>query len=1345
MSDVQALVNYYARAGYGRHVQTVCGEALRSRPGDPTLSFWRAFGLILEGSYSEAIAQLESLMDRREISLACVAASIHAHKMARIVDEESVDALEDRMHREEGDANERALLACANFYALAGGPDSWRARAMAERALRMARGDGFDAKTLLGWIELTTEAAGGDDDDDLGLGAPPTPGGTTENDRARTQKAKRWFDDVLDTDEGEGHLEALMGRVKVMERLGQVAGALDALNRVAVIHPSFVPAVAEKAKMRMRAGDWDAALETAQGILERDPNNIDALRLHAFYLLGVEGNAAAGRAKIGQLTDALETLEGRNARLFVSCARDLARVAGGTSNLLSALGKMLERARAIEPEDVAVLNEVAYQQQLAGNYAAAVGTYREAARVAEMDGTLDNLTSLYGTIHCQLLDGQLTEAAQQLEFLTDVASERGIKLVFLTALHAARVKGDVATPLAELEGLLADHTASVQRKPFAYDYFVHMDPDLLLQCAELYLSQESGEPRGKGEPMSPGMERAAALLEAVCGKAPGLLSAQLLLMRTRYVAGAHDAAARTAESLLEMDQGSADAHLVLSRIHLSKGDHAAARGALDEAVASDFKVRESPMFSIISAQCKVSDGDLEGGLKELEAAMKLPGVRAPLTARQEEEARRKKTIPVSVQDRATVFIMLAEVLHKLERAADADAQLKTATSEFVGTPEEVRVMIASCEMAMEKGGDGEEKALTLLSRVTRESPHYAKAKMALARIYLEKRKEEAKYIHCYQELAQEINDTKSWAALGEAFITICEPEYAISAYEHAATLDKTNDPAFKRNMAKAYVTCLFFKAAVEYMEKECRKDPDAMDLQMDLSALYIRLKKFGEAEDWLAKLVNRLENAVDTASLERGVECARMLAKVCEGIKDREGRIESLTRAHTMRKSLVLRARADREEYKKQIGLMSELCVEIAGLHQARHDVKSALAFYEEALKNDRTNVPALLALSRMRLNSGEIDACQQSCSEVLRYDADNEEASLMLAELMFQKENYETAIYHFSQLLEKNPCNYRALAQLVHLLRRCGRLDEVGRFIKLAHSTSESPQYDCGLNYCKGLVSKFENKPQDALRSFNLSRKDIQWGPNAVYSMVEIYLSPESTDLWDEEAMMDGGGDDQARVAAAESLLAEVHPNRREEPRHVILECYARMMSKSQHSIAEAMNILGDIIIQDPNNVPAVLAVCTCHMLLRQVPKARNQLKRVEKMPYNASEADEFERSWLMMADIEVQGKKYDHAIDLCHKCLKYNRSCAKAWELIGQVCEWEQNYVEASENYERAWQFCGMSNPGVGFRLAWCYLKSKRMVDCIDVCKKVLSEHPDYPKIKRDILHKAQAGLRP
>jgi tetratricopeptide repeat protein 21B len=50
---VQALVNYYAREGQSRHIQTVCNEVLRKRPNDPLLIFWRAFGLLLEGSYSE--------------------------------------------------------------------------------------------------------------------------------------------------------------------------------------------------------------------------------------------------------------------------------------------------------------------------------------------------------------------------------------------------------------------------------------------------------------------------------------------------------------------------------------------------------------------------------------------------------------------------------------------------------------------------------------------------------------------------------------------------------------------------------------------------------------------------------------------------------------------------------------------------------------------------------------------------------------------------------------------------------------------------------------------------------------------------------------------------------------------------------------------------------------------------------------------------------------------------------------------------------------------------------------------------------------------------------------------
>ena len=52
-------------------------------------------------------------------------------------------------------------------------------------------------------------------------------------------------------------------------------------------------------------------------------------------------------------------------------------------------------------------------------------------------------------------------------------------------------------------------------------------------------------------------------------------------------------------------------------------------------------------------------------------------------------------------------------------------------------------------------------------------------------------------------------------------------------------------------------------------------------------------------------------------------------------------------------------------------------------------------------------------------------------------------------------QEHYETAIYHFQQLLESKPTHYVALAQLVLLMRRSGRLAEVPRYLRMAEKSS--------------------------------------------------------------------------------------------------------------------------------------------------------------------------------------------------------------------------------------------------------------------------------------------------
>jgi len=115
-----------------------------------------------------------------------------------------------------------------------------------------------------------------------------------------------------------------------------------------------------------------------------------------------------------------------------------------------------------------------------------------------------------------------------------------------------------------------------------------------------------------------------------------------------------------------------------------------------------------------------------------------------------------------------------------------------------------------------------------------------------------------------------------------------------------------------------------------------------------------------------------------------------------------------------------------------------------------------------------------------------------------------------------------------------------------------------------------------------------------------------------------------------------------------------------------------------------------------------------------------------------------------LLLADIYIQSAKYDLACSLCHLAKEHNRSCGKAWEQIGQIYEREQSYRDAAVNYEKAWEFCNQSNPAVGYRLAFNYLKAKRYVEAITVCNVVLEKNPDYPKIKKEVLEKAWMNLR-
>ena len=191
------------------------------------------------------------------------------------------------------------------------------------------------------------------------------------------------------------------------------------------------------------------------------------------------------------------------------------------------------------------------------------------------------------------------------------------------------------------------------------------------------------------------------------------------------------------------------------------------------------------------------------------------------------------------------------------------------------------------------------------------------------------------------------------------------------------------------------------------------------------------------------------------------------------------------------------------------------------------------------------------------------------------------------------------------------------------------------------------------------------------------------------------------------------------------------------------VLECMIIIAKGQPNGVNFALDKLGLIVTNNNNYVPAIVASAIGKMVLQKQSEAKLLLQNLVNIPYQADFSEDFERGWLILADIYIENNTSDLAKELLTTCLKYNKSCSKAVELLGLLKEKEADFKGASEYYENAWKLS--KSASIGFRLAFNYLKSKLNVRAIDVCKEVLELYPDYPRIREEILDRVRESLRP
>uniref|UniRef100_A0A8C6FXZ3 Tetratricopeptide repeat protein 21B n=1 Tax=Moschus moschiferus TaxID=68415 RepID=A0A8C6FXZ3_MOSMO len=947
-----------------------------------------------------------------------------------------------------------------------------------------------------------------------------------------------------------------------------------------------------------------------------------------------------------------------------------------------------------------------------------------------------------------LQDNQNLEALRMLA-LYYLCREGDIEkeLIYLHAVLAMRKNKRQEEVINLLNDVLDTHFSQLEDLPLGIQYFEKLNPDFLLEIITEYLNFCPMQPASPGQPLSPLLRRCTSILETIVRTVPGLLQAVFLIAKVKYLSGDIEAAYNNLQHCLEHSPSYADAHLLMAQVYLSQEKFKLCSQSLELCLSYNFKVREYPLYHLIKAQSQKKMGEVAEAIKTLHTAMSLPGMRRIGSS---SKSKYRKT-EVDASHRLSVFLELVEV-HRLNgEQHEAAKVLQDAIHEFSGTSEELRVTIANADLALAQGDV--ERALSMLRNVTAEQPYFIEAKEKMADIYLKHRKEKMLYITCYREMAERMPSPRSFLLLGDAYMNIQEPEEAIVAYEQALN-HNPKDGTLASKIGKALVKTHNYSKAITYYEAALKSGQQNY-LCYDLAELLLKLKWYDKAEKVLQHALAH-EPVNELSALMEDGRSQVLLAKVYSKVDRPDDAVTALQQARELQARVLKRVQMEQPDaVPAQKHLAAEICAEIAKHSVAQRNYEKAIKFYREALVHCETDNKIMLELARLYLVQDDPDACLRHCALLLQNDQDNEAATMMMADLMFRKQDYEQAVFHLQQLLERKPDNYMTLSRLIDFLRRCGKLEDVPRFFLMAEKRNSRAKLEPGFQYCKGLYLWYTGEPNDALRHFNKARKDSDWGQNALYNMIEICLNPDNETVGGEvfenlDADLGKSTEKQESmqlaVRTAEKLLKELKPQTVQG--HVqlrIMENYCLMATKQKSNVEQALNTFSEIAASEKDHVPALLGMATAHMILKQTPRARNQLKRIAKMNWNPIDAEDFERSWLLLADIYIQSAKYDMAEELIKRCLRHNRSCCKAYEYIGYIMEKEQAYMDAALNYEMAWKQGNQTNPAVGYKLAFNYLKAKRYVDAIDVCHQVLEAHPTYPKIRKDILDKARTSLRP
>ncbi|XP_050953552.1 tetratricopeptide repeat protein 21A isoform X2 [Labeo rohita] len=1295
------LIIYYMREKYFRHAINTAVRSLKVYNNDPVLRFFKAFASLMEGHIQEALREFLQLKDHPHLSLCSTAALIYAHKRSETIDQEAVNELNSELKLSGSTASDRALYYAALLYWIL--ELNLKARTCVKKMLKLSD-TSPEGLILKGWIVLTSD---------------------TEENRPQ---AIRYFDSGL---QDTGNLFGLMGKMEFFLAKQKGQCALDIANQIIVSHPDYSPALLMKMKVFMSLRDWEQTEEIAQRVLERDGRDLKALQMMTVIAAAKDGNMELVKDHLQALMNAVEISEPCNPSLHVEITAPISRLCGHNTEILQMLTVFVRQVSSRAPAASDVVCELGYLLTLQNKYKDAHQCFSTALKIDPKC-----TSALVGVIRCQLMCDHLEEASQQLVFFCEVQESLGntAEVSLLKAILARKQSTGEETVMQLLKDATELHFSGLRRLNYGVEYLQMMNLNFLLQIVCMHLESKQDFALVPGQTPPFWLKHSNMILEIVVKAAPGMSVSCYYMAYVKFLLGEHKTAQHFLNLCMEKDPSVPEIHLLQARLHLNAGEHNRCLSCLESAVSVNFEIRNRLQFSLLKSRALLRSGDLKNVMQCLKITMNMPGVRRPTEGPQSS---------VSTSERVSVYLELTEALRLNGQQHEATKVLQDAIVSFKGTPEETRLMLANVDLALAR--DDVDAAVIMLQNILPTESTYIQAREKMAHIYLERKNNKKLYVACYREISEQLPGAHTSIMLADAFMKIHQPEEAVKIYQE---VEKTTPKeTLAKKIGQALVKAHEYDTAVGYYETALKTDALDCLLSVELSELLLKLKRFEKAQQVLEKALEHKPTTMLTTMMN-DVKVLHVLVKVLR--MKNESALDVMQKLHDLQQKVVFRVTNEHpEELEEQRKLLAAICCDWAHEFHLKHDLEMAKQHYTDALNHSPDNEEIIFRLAQLYYEHQKLDYCEELCLKILQLRQNHTAASMLLADSLFWKNQKEEAVKIYASIMERNPDNFHAMARFLHVLRRMGKLEDVQSVLIMCEKFSPLSVREPGYNYCKGLFFWHSCQVTEALTHLNKARGDVDWGEPALELMVQIYLNPDKDvfggEVLDKEQKDMSESENEMRISTAHKLLARFRPrSRSEQDKLALLSNLCRIYSKEPKEVERAVLELTDMQAKNVTLEASLLMMAQGFVQLKQIPRARNFLKRLTRMEWSDANADDLENASLLLADMYIKMGKYTQVDKLLDSCIRNNKSCSKAYEYQGLMMENEQRNSDAALQYELAWKYSNRAHPAIGFRLAFNYLKCKNYTLAVDVCRQVLQRRPDYPQIQDEVLTRAQLSLR-